>query len=179
MTHDPHARGPELLHVPRHRPDPLARQPVERPDQQHVELAPMRAGEDGGERRPVAPRPAGGVGVDLHGLEPEAIRPLAELALLALGRLFLGADAQVEGGAGRAVQSSLLLHGALNLMLLEITICGHMLLAPVLTEERKQTTFVGTAEIEIHEPLHVESTSAPTLMHVSMLAPPWMQPPRL
>ena len=66
-------------------------------------------------------------------------------------------------------------------MLLEIAVCGHMLFAPgpVPLEDRKQTTFLGTAEIEIHEPLHVESTSAPTLMHVSTLAPPWAQLPRL
>ena len=64
-------------------------------------------------------------------------------------------------------------------MLLEIAICGHMLFAPGLTDDRKQVTFVPAVETEIQERLHVESTSAPTLMHARELAPPWAQLPRL
>ncbi len=66
-------------------------------------------------------------------------------------------------------------------MLLEIAIYGHMLLTPgpVLTEDHKRVILVPAVATEFQDPLHVESTSAPTVMHVQELAPPWAQLPQL
>ncbi len=98
MAYDPDARCPELLYVPGHGPDPFAAQAVERPDQKHVELPPVRADEDGGQRGPVTSGPARRVHVHAHHVQAETVRPAPELVLLVGRRLVFGGDADVEGG---------------------------------------------------------------------------------
>lgn len=78
----PHAGPLQLLHIARHGGDSFAAQAVEGPDEEHVELPPVRTHEDSGECRPVAPRAARGVGVDPNHDQPETGGPAAELELL-------------------------------------------------------------------------------------------------
>jgi hypothetical protein len=109
VAQDPDPGAAELLDRADHRPDPFPRKSVERPYEEHVELPPMRGGQQLAEPGAIRAGAAGGLGVDGDDLEAEARGPRAQLALLVLDGLLSGRDPDVDGGgAGGHAATTLL-----------------------------------------------------------------------
>jgi hypothetical protein len=63
-------------------------------------------------------------------------------------------------------------------MIFEFTICAHMILSKaIFAAGHKELRIFATGTMELAEPLHVESTSVPTVMYLLTPAPPWEQLP--